>query len=89
MDGSILIDGQALGDPLLGRIVMMEAFEGGTPVSRRGPADGIADDFQDSGVVIDGIGFVAGLEIKDFACASAPAAAGAEQFAAPEPARIH
>ena len=89
MDGSILIDGQALGDPLLGRIVMMEAFEGRTPVFGRGPSDGIADDLQDGGVVIDGIGFVAGLEIKDFARASAPAAAGAEQFAAPEPARIH
>ena len=84
-----MVDGQALGHPGFGGAVDVIAVEGGPPIVGSGPPDRISDDFQDIGMAIYRIGFVAGLEIKDFARAAPPAAAGAEQLPAAEPASEH
>src|SRR5882724_2383184 len=51
----------------------------------RGPADGITQNQTHVLIIIDWVGFVARAEVKDFAVATFPGTAGAENFAALEP----
>ena len=51
-----------------------------------GPADCVLEDLTDLGNVVGALGLVTGLEVEDLAEAAGPGAAGAEDFAACEPA---
>ena len=67
---------QARGIPLLGGFIVVMTAEPRPEVDRLRPAYGVADDAQNMGIIIGGIGFVAGLEIKNLTGSPVPAAAG-------------
>jgi hypothetical protein len=55
------------------RLLDVGAFDD-CPVGGLCPVDSVPDDLDDIGLIVDGEGLVAGLEVEDTAVAAAPAA---------------